>query len=84
MKRRALTTALLFGWMAGPALAADPLPALKETPMLADQVKSGALPPIDKRIPQQPLVVTQFAGGDGPASRAASSTCWSPARAIRV
>ncbi len=66
MKRRALTTALLFGWMAGPALAADPLPALKETPMLADQVKSGALPPIDKRIPQQPWVVTQFAGGDGP------------------
>lgn len=44
MKRRALTTALLFGWMAAPALAADPLPALKETPMLADQVKSGALP----------------------------------------
>ena len=66
MKRRALTTALLFGWMAGPALAADPLPALKETPMLADQVKSGALPPIGKRIPQQPWVVTQFAGGDGP------------------
>lgn len=69
MKRRALTTALLFGWMAGPvvpALAADPLPALRETPMLADQVKSGALPPIDKRIPQQPWVVTEFAGGDGP------------------
>ncbi len=66
MKRRALTTALLFGWMAGPALAADPLPTLRETPMLADQVKSGALPPIDKRIPQQPWVVTQFAGGDGP------------------
>ena len=66
MKRRALTTALLFGWMAGPALAADPLPELRETPMLADQVKSGALPPIGKRIPQQPWVVTQFAGGDGP------------------
>ena len=66
MNRRALTTALLFGWMAGPALAADPLPALRETPMLADQVKSGALPPIDKRIPQPPWVVTQFAGGDGP------------------
>ncbi len=66
MKRRALTTALLFGWMAGPALAADPLPALQETPMLADQVKSGALPPVDKRVPQQPWVVTQFAGGDGP------------------
>ena len=46
--------------------AADPLPTLQETPMLADQVKSGALPPVDKRIPQQPLIVTRFAGGDGP------------------
>jgi peptide/nickel transport system substrate-binding protein len=52
--------------IAGPALAADPLPAMKETPMFADQVKSGALPPVDKRIPQQPWVVRHFAGGDGP------------------
>ncbi len=66
MKRRALTTALVLGLIAGPALAADPLPAMKETPMFADQVKSGALPPVDKRIPQQPWVVKQFAGGDGP------------------
>ncbi|MDP3240553.1 MAG: ABC transporter substrate-binding protein, partial [Reyranella sp.] len=66
MKRRVLTAALVFGWMAGPAFAADPVPALKETPMLADQVKSGALPPVDKRVPEQPLVVRQFAGGDGP------------------
>ena len=66
MKRRTLTTALLFGWMAGPAFAADPLPTMRETPMFADQVKSGALPPVDKRIPQQPWVVREFAGGDGP------------------
>lgn len=66
MKRRALTMALVLGLIAGPALAADPLPAMKETPMFADQVKSGALPPIDKRIPQQPWVVKKFAGGDGP------------------
>ncbi len=66
MKRRTLTTALLFGWIAGPALAADPLPTMRETPMFADQVKSGALPPVDKRIPQQPWVVREFAGGDGP------------------
>jgi peptide/nickel transport system substrate-binding protein len=66
MKRRVLTAALLFGWMAGPAFAADPVPALKETPMLADQVKSGALPPVDKRVPEQPWVVKHFAGGDGP------------------
>jgi len=66
MKRRALTTALLLGLAAGPALAADPLPAMKETPSLAAQVKSGALPAVDKRIPQQPQLVKKFYGGDGP------------------
>ncbi|WP_439613345.1 ABC transporter substrate-binding protein [Reyranella sp.] len=66
MKRRALTATLLLALLGGPALAADPLPAMKETPMFADQVKSGALPPVDKRIPQQPWVVKEFAGGDGP------------------
>ena len=66
MKRRVLTTALVLGLFGGPALAADPLPTMKETPMFADQVKSGTLPPVDKRIPQQPWVVKEFAGGDGP------------------
>lgn len=66
MKRRALTMALLLGLVAGPALAADPLPAMKETPSLAEQVKSGALPAVDKRIPQQPQVVKKFYGGEGP------------------
>ena len=66
MKRRVLTAALVFGWMAGPAFAADPVPALKETPMFADQVKSGALPPVGKRVPEQPWVVKYFAGGEGP------------------
>lgn len=66
MKRRVLTAALVFAWMAGPAFAADPVPVLQETPMFADQVKSGALPAVDKRVPQQPWVVTYFAGGEGP------------------
>lgn len=66
MKRRALTMVLLLGVAAGPALAADPLPAMKETPSLAEQVKSGALPAVDKRIPQQPQVVKKFYGGEGP------------------
>ena len=66
MKRRVLTTALLLGLAAGPALAADPLPSLKETPSFAEQVKSGALPPVDKRVPQQPQLVKRFYGGDGP------------------
>jgi hypothetical protein len=34
--------------------------------MFADQVKSGALPPVDKRIPEAPSIVKQFAGADGP------------------
>ena len=66
MKRRLLTQVLLLGLVGAPAFAADPLPAMQETPSLMEQVKSGALPPVDKRIPQQPQIVKRFAGGDGP------------------
>ena len=66
MKRRVLTQILLMGLAAPQAMAADPLPTMKETPSLLERVKSGALPPVEKRIPQQPLVVERFAGGDGP------------------
>ena len=66
MKRRLLTQVLLLGLGGAPAFAADPLPEMQETPSLVEQVKSGALPPVDKRIPQQPQIVTRFAGGDGP------------------
>ncbi|MBV8407718.1 MAG: ABC transporter substrate-binding protein, partial [Alphaproteobacteria bacterium] len=66
MKRRVFTQGFVFSLLCGPALAADPLPPLHETPMLEAEVKSGALPPIAKRIPEQPWVVTKFAGDDGP------------------
>ena len=66
MKRRVFTKAVVFSLFCGPVLAADPLPTPQETPMLADQVKAGTLPPVDTRIPQQPLVVTKFYGGNGP------------------
>jgi peptide/nickel transport system substrate-binding protein len=66
MKRRVFGQGLFFSLFCGPALADVPLPTLQETPMFADQVKSGALPPVAKRIPEQPWVVTKFAGGDGP------------------
>ena len=66
MKRRTFTQGMLFSLVCGPAFAADPLPAMQETPMFAEQVKSGALPPVNQRIPQQPLVVKTFAGGEGP------------------
>jgi hypothetical protein len=67
MKRRVLTQALLMGLVARgvPAFAANPLPALQETSGLLDKVKSGALPPIDKRLPKQPRVIESFSGADG-------------------
>ena len=66
MIRRIFLKAAAFGVLCSPAFAADPLPKLQETPMLAEQVKSGALPAVDKRVPKQPMVVTKFAGADGP------------------
>ena len=66
MKRRTFSQGMLFSLVYGPAFAADPLPALQETPMFADQLKSGVLPPVNERIPRQPLVVKKFAGGEGP------------------
>jgi peptide/nickel transport system substrate-binding protein len=67
MKRRVFTAGIAFAlWGPSFAKAADPLPKMQETPMYADLVKSGALPPVDKRIPEAPSIVTHFAGADGP------------------
>ncbi len=66
MKRRQFTAGIALGALLGPRLAkAAPPPALQEVPSLADKVKSGALPSVDKRIPQQPSIVSHFAGTDG-------------------
>lgn len=46
--------------------AAAQVPALKETPGLAEEVKAGKLPPVERRVPEKPLVLTSFAGSDGP------------------
>jgi hypothetical protein len=37
-------------------------------PSLVDRVKSGALPPADKRIPQQSRIIERFAGKTEPTS----------------
>src|SRR5260370_13655715 len=66
MKRRVFTKAFFFGLICSQALAADPLPTLQETSMFAERLKSGALPPVSKRIPEQPWVVKRFPGDDGP------------------
>jgi len=54
MKRRFFTAASAAALLAPRFAKADPLPAMQETPMLADKVKSGALPSVDKRIPAHP------------------------------
>src|SRR6267378_1042725 len=66
MKRRAFIGGLLLGPMCDATLAANPLAALQETPMFDDRVKAGTLPPVARRIPEQPFVVRTFAGDDGP------------------
>ena len=57
--RAALTVALIA--LGGPAAAVD----LQETPMFVDAVKAGTLPPVDQRVPEDPLVV-EFTGEQVP------------------
>jgi peptide/nickel transport system substrate-binding protein len=55
---RLVATLLVAGFLApdvGPAWAQPT--KFKEAPMLAEQVKAGTLPPVEKRLPQNPLVV---------------------------
>jgi peptide/nickel transport system substrate-binding protein len=66
MKRRTFLNGLLLSPLCDAALAADPVAAMQETPMFADRVKAGTLPPAAQRIPEQPLVIKTFAGNDGP------------------
>ncbi len=66
MKRRTFVGGLLLAPLCDATQAANPLPALQETPMFADRVKAGTLPPVARRIPEQPWVIRTFAGGDGP------------------
>ncbi|UYN93878.1 MAG: ABC transporter substrate-binding protein [Enhydrobacter sp.] len=66
MKRRVFAAVIVLGtFFLGPLATANPLPTMQETPSLAEQVKSGALPPVAKRIPEQPSIVQHFPGGDG-------------------
>jgi peptide/nickel transport system substrate-binding protein len=52
--RRALALTLGLLW---PLLAPLLAHAAVETPSLADEVASGALPPVDQRLPREPLVM---------------------------
>src|SRR5215813_15260009 len=66
LRRRIFIQGALVTLAGGPALAADLVPPLQETPMFAEQVRSGALPPVGKRLPTPPAVVKEFAGEEGP------------------
>jgi len=67
MKRRVFTAGLAaLGTLWRPALLRADTPTLTETPMFAAQVASGALPPVDKRVPSRPSIVSHFSGNDGP------------------
>jgi peptide/nickel transport system substrate-binding protein len=49
----------LIGKLEGPTVLGDaPRPAkLSEAPMLAELVKAGKLPPVEQRVPEEPLVI---------------------------
>ncbi len=52
--------AQLIGKLEGPTLILDPAKFPKkfsEAPMLAELVKAGKLPPVENRIPEEPMVV---------------------------
>jgi len=75
MKRRDFAATVVFGDVMGrAAFARADVPALQEVPSLADKVKSGALPPVAKRVPQQPSVVEAFYGGEGPGKNGGECT----------
>lgn len=67
MRRRAFLAAAMLSVVRGPfADGAEPVLRLFETPSLAPKVKAGVLPHVGRRVPDNPSVVTVFAGLDGP------------------
>ena len=50
----------------GPADPGPALPPLVETPMFEDEVQAGTLPPVEERIPEEPLVVDLVSRGRVP------------------
>jgi peptide/nickel transport system substrate-binding protein len=66
MSWRILTMMIAFSMLWSPVFAADPVPTMQETPVLLEPVKSGALPSVGQRIPEQPRILKRFAGGEGP------------------
>jgi peptide/nickel transport system substrate-binding protein len=58
LSRRGRQAGALAACALGSLLAADAALAYQEAPMLAERVAAGELPPVDERLPAEPLVVT--------------------------
>ena len=65
MKRRDFTAGVALSVLAPVIARAAPTVKMQETPSLAEQVKAGSLPTVDKRIPDAPSIVKHFSGADG-------------------
>jgi hypothetical protein len=71
----------LIGKLEGPTIITDAsqLPkAFKEAPMLSELVKAGKLPPVEERLPQEPLVLKSPDGVRNRAHTNRSVPCSSP------
>lgn len=54
----AITQSGLVGKLEGPLTSAGPVPTkFKEAPQLAELVKAGKLPPVEQRLPAEPMVI---------------------------
>ncbi len=52
----------LVGTLQGPSQSAQVPGAFKEAPALAELVRQGKLPPVEQRLPREPLVIKPLAG----------------------
>ena len=82
-----MTVAVLTGFAAGCQRGApDQAPASRyqEAPMLRERVEAGELPPVEERLPDEPLVVDvpevgEYGGSIG-GGRVVQSDEWRPSR----
>jgi len=56
-RRGVVAIVLIAAWLALSVTLCSDLYAFSEAPSLAEKVKAGSLPPVDKRLPAEPVVV---------------------------
>ena len=90
LRRPGLATALLAALLAtgacgGSDRAATEASRYQESPMLRERVEAGELPPVEERLPDEPLVVDvpevgEYGGTMGGGGRVIQSDEWRPSR----